>query len=70
MIKDIILNLERDTSRDTVRDFAISIAEAFTAHLTGAYLLLRRTFPQMLWAIYLPRAKPKRAVQLTALSWP
>lgn len=35
MIKDIILHLERDASRDAVRDFAITTAETFAAHLTG-----------------------------------
>ena len=35
MIKDIILHLERDVSRDAVRDFAISTAETFGAHLAG-----------------------------------
>jgi hypothetical protein len=35
MIKDIILHLERDPSRDIVRDFAASTADMFGAHLTG-----------------------------------
>lgn len=35
MIKDIILNLEYDKARDGVRDYAISLAEAFNAHLAG-----------------------------------
>ncbi len=35
MIKDIILYLERDVSRDAVRDFAISTADTFAAHLVG-----------------------------------
>ena len=35
MIKDIILHLERDSSRDAVCDFSVSIAEAFEAHLMG-----------------------------------
>lgn len=35
MIKDIILNLERDKSRDSVRDYAISIAETFDSHIAG-----------------------------------
>jgi nucleotide-binding universal stress UspA family protein len=38
MIKDVILNLEHDKSRDGVRDYAISLAEAFDAHLTGVAL--------------------------------
>lgn len=35
MIRDIILKLELDKSRDSVRDYAISIAEAFDAHIAG-----------------------------------
>jgi nucleotide-binding universal stress UspA family protein len=36
MIKDILVKLERDVARDSVCDFAVSIAETFDAHLTGA----------------------------------
>lgn len=35
MLKDIVLNLEHSNSRDVVRDYAISIAERFEAHLVG-----------------------------------
>ena len=35
MIKDIIVNLEHDASRDSARDYAISIAELFDAHIAG-----------------------------------
>jgi nucleotide-binding universal stress UspA family protein len=35
MIKDVILNLERNKSRDMVRDYAITVARTFDAHLTG-----------------------------------
>jgi nucleotide-binding universal stress UspA family protein len=35
VIKDIILYLERKKARDAVRDYAISIAEAFDSHLAG-----------------------------------
>ncbi len=35
MIKDVILHLEHDASRDGARDYAISVAETFGAHLTG-----------------------------------
>jgi nucleotide-binding universal stress UspA family protein len=45
MIKDIILYLERDSSRDTVRDFASSIANAFTAHLTGVIFTFATNIP-------------------------
>jgi nucleotide-binding universal stress UspA family protein len=35
MIKDILVKLEPDASRDGASDYAISLAEAFGAHLTG-----------------------------------
>ena len=35
MIKDVILNLERHKSRDCVRDYAITVARTFNAHLAG-----------------------------------
>ncbi len=35
MIKDVILNLERNKSRDVVRDYAITVARTFDAHLVG-----------------------------------
>ncbi|MCC7017937.1 MAG: universal stress protein, partial [Rhodospirillales bacterium] len=35
MIKDILLHLEHDPAHDAGRDYAISVAEAFEAHLAG-----------------------------------
>jgi nucleotide-binding universal stress UspA family protein len=35
MIKDVVVNLEHLASRDPARDFAISIAETFDAHVAG-----------------------------------
>jgi nucleotide-binding universal stress UspA family protein len=35
MIKDVIVNLEHLASRDPARDFAISVAETFDAHVAG-----------------------------------
>jgi nucleotide-binding universal stress UspA family protein len=35
MIKDIVLNLSVDGEKDKARDFAVSLARAFDAHLTG-----------------------------------
>jgi nucleotide-binding universal stress UspA family protein len=45
MIKDIILHLERDPSRDIVRDFAASTAEMFSAHLTGVSFAFAANIP-------------------------
>ncbi len=45
MIKDIILHLERDPARDFVRDFAASIADRFTAHLTGVSFAFTANIP-------------------------
>jgi nucleotide-binding universal stress UspA family protein len=35
MIKDILLHLEHDPAQDAGRDYAISVAETFAAHLAG-----------------------------------
>jgi nucleotide-binding universal stress UspA family protein len=35
MIKDIVVNLDHDLSRDRARDFAITVAETFDAHIAG-----------------------------------
>ncbi|EAQ35209.1 Universal stress protein, UspA [Nitrobacter sp. Nb-311A] len=45
MLKDIILHLERDPSRDIVRDFAASIAEVFSAHLTAVIFNFEANIP-------------------------
>lgn len=45
MVRDIILNLETDKSRDSVRDYAISIAEAFDSHIAGVAFVDGRNIP-------------------------
>jgi hypothetical protein len=35
MIRDILVRLEHDASRDAINGFAVSLAELFEAHLTG-----------------------------------
>jgi nucleotide-binding universal stress UspA family protein len=45
MIKDIIVNLERRIGRDPARDFAISVAETFDAHVAGVALAYTPDFP-------------------------
>jgi nucleotide-binding universal stress UspA family protein len=45
MITDIILHLERDPSRDIVRDFAASTAQMFAAHLTGVSFAFLASIP-------------------------
>ncbi|EKS29712.1 universal stress protein [Afipia felis] len=45
MIKDIIVNLEAGRSRDGVCDYAISVAEAFDAHLAGVAFGGRNAVP-------------------------
>jgi nucleotide-binding universal stress UspA family protein len=45
MIKDIIVNLEHKITRDPARDFAISIAETFDAHVAGVALAYAPEFP-------------------------
>jgi len=45
MIKDIIVNLEHKITGDPARDFAISIAETFDAHVAGVALAYAPEFP-------------------------
>ncbi|WP_426437410.1 universal stress protein [Bradyrhizobium genosp. P] len=45
MIKDIIVNLEHDVSRDRARDFAVTVAEAFDAHVAGVAFAYTPDFP-------------------------
>jgi nucleotide-binding universal stress UspA family protein len=45
MIKDIIANLERRIGRDPARDFAISVAETFDAHVAGVAFTYTPDFP-------------------------
>ena len=35
MIKDVVVNLAMDHSRDVAADYAITLARAFDAHLSG-----------------------------------
>jgi len=54
MIKDIILHLERDRSRDVVRDFAASTAEMFAAHLTGVSFAFAANIPNYIMPDFPP----------------
>src|ERR1700716_2139243 len=45
MIRDIILNLEHGVARDLARDFAITIAETFDAHIAGIAFAYAPDFP-------------------------
>jgi hypothetical protein len=45
MIKDVVVNLEHDVSRDLARDFAITVAEAFDAHIAGVVFAYAPEFP-------------------------
>jgi nucleotide-binding universal stress UspA family protein len=45
MIKDIIVNLEHKIARDPARDFAITIAETFDAHVAGIAFAYAPDFP-------------------------
>ena len=53
MIKDIVVNLNVGAEANWASDYAISVAAAFNAHLTGRYFLrcsyqhrAQVTFPQ------------------------
>jgi nucleotide-binding universal stress UspA family protein len=45
MIRDIIVNLEHQITRDPARDFAISVAETFDAHVAGVAFAYAPDFP-------------------------
>jgi len=45
MIKDIIVNLEHKIARDPARDFAVTIAETFDAHIAGVAFAYAPDFP-------------------------
>src|SRR6202171_5312626 len=45
MIKDIVVNLEHRIGRDPARDFAITIAETFDAHIVGVTFAYAPDFP-------------------------
>jgi nucleotide-binding universal stress UspA family protein len=45
MIRDIIVNLEHGVARDPARDFAITIAETFDAHIAGIAFAYAPCFP-------------------------
>ena len=71
MIKDVILNLERNKSRDSVRDYAITVARTFDAHLAGVAFadganipfLSCRNFPPPLLRTYWLKMKRLHAAQ-------
>ena len=45
MIKDIIVHLEHQAARDPARDFAVTIAEIFDAHLAAVAFAYAPGFP-------------------------
>jgi nucleotide-binding universal stress UspA family protein len=45
MIKDIIVHLEHQAARDPARDFAISVAETFDAHVAGIAFAYEPEYP-------------------------
>ena len=47
MIKDILVNLPVEGSRDVVTSFAVSVAARFDAHLTGIAFLYEPLMPVM-----------------------
>ncbi len=47
MLKDLIVNLTVDTKNDPAADYAVSVAQAFGAHLTGMAFALKPVIPGM-----------------------
>ena len=64
MIKDLVVNLTVGTSRDVAGPFAISLAEAFEAHVAAAkaanlVLVLRKTASGIMVLAVDTRCAPK-----------
>ena len=64
MIKDLVVNLEQQAGRDPARDFAISIAETFGAHVAGVAFAFVSDFPGYI----APQLQPDVLAQITASS--
>ena len=64
MIKDLVVNLEQQAGRDPARDFAISIAETFGAHVAGVAFAFVPDFPGYI----APQLQPDMLAQITASS--
>jgi nucleotide-binding universal stress UspA family protein len=64
MIKDIIVNLEHDVARDRGRDFAISVAESFDAHIAGVAFAYVPEFP----GYVTPQLQPEMIDQMIEVS--
>jgi nucleotide-binding universal stress UspA family protein len=62
MIKDVILNLELNKSRDSVRDYAITVARMFDAHLAGVAFAGGANVPGYL----VPEFDPNRLADIQA----
>ena len=79
MIKDVIVNLALNKSRDSVRDYAITVARTFDAHLAGVVfadganlpVFLAPEFPSSLIADILAenRKAARSAVERFVLHW-
>ena len=54
MLKNIVVNLPLDASRNAVTDFAFSVAAAFDAHLTGIAFLYEPLIPTMVEGYGIP----------------
>ena len=64
MIKDLVVNLEQQAARDPARDFAISVAKTFGAHVAGVAFAFISDFPGYI----APQLQPDMLAQITASS--
>src|ERR1700716_271190 len=64
MIKDIIVHLEHRIARDPARDFAVTIAESFDAHVAGVAFAYAPDFP----GYAMLQISPEIVAQMTAES--
>src|ERR1700681_4189608 len=64
MIKDIIVHLEHRIARDPARDFAVTVAETFDAHVAGVAFAYTPDFP----GYVMPETPPDILAQMIAES--
>ena len=64
MIKDLVVNLEQQAARDPARDFAISVAKTFGAHIAGVSFAFVPDFPGYIS----PQLRPEMFAEVMARS--
>ena len=65
MIKDIIVNLSVAKNGSTVRNYAVSVAAALQAHLTGIAFVYDPIVPMLRWRLHSRRSHRKFSAPTT-----